>query len=176
MHLGSGKKSIVEANGAHTHVDLQSATIQGGTLITAGGGVIQTADRFSVLDGSNLTIGAVNNKATVNINDNTYLTGQGTINNTGTINLGSAGNDTRLRWWRFREELDADQEFGSVIALPPDASIKADLAAPRWELTARGVKIDKEAIKKRLGRSPDDGDAIVMCLSEGARAAARQLR
>jgi hypothetical protein len=80
-------------------------------------------------------------------------------------------------WWRFREELDPDQEFGSVIALPPDASIKADLAAPRWELTARGVKIeDKEAIKKRLGRSPDDGDAIVMCLSEGARAAARQLR
>jgi hypothetical protein len=43
-------------------------------------------------------------------------------------------------WWRFREELDADQEFGSVIALPPDASIKADLAAPRWELTARASR------------------------------------
>jgi hypothetical protein len=80
-------------------------------------------------------------------------------------------------WWRFREELDPDKEFGSAIALPRDASIKADLAAPRWELTARGIKIeDKDQIRKRLGRSPDDGDAIVMCLAEGARAAARQLR
>jgi hypothetical protein len=28
-----------------------------------------------------------------------------------------------------------DQPYGSAIALPGDASIKADLAAPRWELT-----------------------------------------
>jgi hypothetical protein len=80
-------------------------------------------------------------------------------------------------WWRMREELDPEQEFGSAIALPPDASIKADLAAPHWEMTTRGIKIeDKDEIRKRLGRSPDDGDAIVMCLSEGARAAARLLR
>jgi hypothetical protein len=80
-------------------------------------------------------------------------------------------------WWRMREELDPGQEFGSAIALPPDASIKADLAAPRWELTARGIKIEhKDEIRKRLGRSPDDGDAIVMCLKEGTRAAARLLR
>jgi hypothetical protein len=76
----------------------------------------------------------------------------------------------------MREELDPGQEFGSVLALPPDASIKADLAAPRWEMTARGVRIeDKKEIRKRLGRSPDDGDAIVMCLSEGNRAAAAEL-
>jgi hypothetical protein len=74
-------------------------------------------------------------------------------------------------WWRFREELDADQEFGSVIALPPDASIKADLAGTTLGAYRAGVKIeDKEAIQKQLGRSPDDGDAIVMCVSEGARA------
>ena len=80
-------------------------------------------------------------------------------------------------WWRFRAELDPDKEFGSAVALPRNASIKADLAAPRWELTARGITIeDKDQIRKRLGHSPDDGDAIVMCLAEGARAAARQLR
>jgi hypothetical protein len=80
-------------------------------------------------------------------------------------------------WWRMREELDPSQGGGSVVALPPDASIKADLAAPRWELTARGIKIeDKDEIRKRLGRSPDEGDAIVMCLSEGARAVAAELR
>jgi hypothetical protein len=80
-------------------------------------------------------------------------------------------------WWRMREELDPGQDGGSILALPADASIKADLAAPRWELTTRGIKIeDKDEIRKRLGRSPDEGDAIVMCLSEGARAAAAELR
>jgi hypothetical protein len=76
-------------------------------------------------------------------------------------------------WWRFREELDPGQHGGSYIALPRDASIKADLSAPRWHLTARGIQIEeKSEIRKRLGRSPDDGDAIVMCMEEGARAAA----
>ena len=80
-------------------------------------------------------------------------------------------------WWRMREELDPGQDGGSILALPPDASVKADLAAPRWELTARGIKIeDKDAIRKRLGRSPDEGDAIVMCMSEGTRAVAAALR
>jgi hypothetical protein len=80
-------------------------------------------------------------------------------------------------WWRMREELDPGQDGGAMVALPPDASVKADLAAPRWELTARGIKIeDKNEIRKRLGRSPDEGDAIVMCLSEGTRAAAAELR
>ena len=80
-------------------------------------------------------------------------------------------------WWRMREDLDPGQHGGSILALPPDASIKADLAAPRWELTPRGIKLEEKAeIRKRLGRSPDDGDAIVMGLSEGARAAASELR
>ena len=77
----------------------------------------------------------------------------------------------------MREELDPGQDGGSILVLPPDASVKADLAAPRWELTARGIKIeDKNDIRKRLGRSPDEGDAIVMCLSEGAKAAAAEQR
>jgi hypothetical protein len=79
-------------------------------------------------------------------------------------------------WWRLREELDPGQDGGAVIALPPDASVKADLAAPRWELTARGIKIeDKDAVRKRLGRSPDEGDAIAMCQSEGNVAVAAEL-
>ena len=81
-------------------------------------------------------------------------------------------------WWRMREELDPEQDFGSAVCLPPGAQIKADLAAPTWELhQTRGIKVeDKAEIKKRLGRSPDDGDAIVMCLSEGAKAAAKMAR
>jgi hypothetical protein len=45
------------------------------------------------------------------------------------------------------------------------------------QLTPRGIKVeDKNDIRKRLGRSPDDGDAIVMALNEGAKAAMCQQR
>jgi hypothetical protein len=77
-------------------------------------------------------------------------------------------------WWRMREELDPGQYGGSSIQLPPDASIKADLAAPRWHLRAGGIQLEsKDEIRKRLGRSPDDGDAIVMAMSEWSKAAAK---
>jgi hypothetical protein len=70
--------------------------------------------------------------------------------------------------WRLREALDPDQEGGSVIALPPDPELRADLASYRWQLTVSGVLIeDKREIRKRIGRSPDKGDAVVMCLAEG---------
>lgn len=74
--------------------------------------------------------------------------------------------------WRFREALDPDQDGGCPIALPPDPQLAADLGAPRWKLTPRGIQIElKEDLKKsdRLGRSPDKGDAVTMAWSEGER-------
>lgn len=63
-------------------------------------------------------------------------------------------------WWQFREALDP--VLGDNIALPPDPGLLADLTAPHWSLTARGILVEaKEHIKARLGRSPDKGDAIV---------------
>ena len=80
-------------------------------------------------------------------------------------------------WWKFREELDPDQQGGSAIALPPDPELRADLTAPTYEVTARGLKIEsKEDIRSRLGRSPGKGDAAVYCLSEGNAAVKRALR
>lgn len=64
-------------------------------------------------------------------------------------------------YWKFREALDP--KTGDDIALPPDPELKADLCAPRWELTARGIKVEsKEEIIQRLRRSPDSGDAVVL--------------
>ncbi len=78
-------------------------------------------------------------------------------------------------WWRFREELNPEREGGSVVALPDDPELLADLTAPTFEITRQGIKIEaKEDIKDRLGRSPDRGDAAVMCLSPGNRAVRRQ--
>lgn len=73
-------------------------------------------------------------------------------------------------WWRFREALDP--ESGDSIALPPDQELAADLATPR--LNPRALQVQgvlqvesKEEIRKRLGRSPDKGDAAVMCRAFG---------
>ena len=77
-------------------------------------------------------------------------------------------------WWYFREQLDPDQEGGSAICLPPDPELRADLAAPTYEVGAGGIVIEsKDDLRKRLGRSPGKGDAVVMCLSEGNIAARR---
>lgn len=78
-------------------------------------------------------------------------------------------------WWKFREELDPDQEGGSVIALPPDPELRADLAAPTYSVSARGIVIEsKDDLRQRLGRSPGKGDVVVMALSSGDQAVKRQ--
>jgi hypothetical protein len=64
-------------------------------------------------------------------------------------------------WWRMREALAPERP--AKVALPKDQRLFADLTAPRYRLTARGIQVeDKPAIKRRLGRSPDRGDAVVL--------------
>jgi hypothetical protein len=71
-------------------------------------------------------------------------------------------------WWRLREGLDPSNE--QKIALPPDRELLSDLCAPKWKLTPSGVLISpKDELRKELGRSPDKGDAVVICWHEGAR-------
>lgn len=69
--------------------------------------------------------------------------------------------------WKLREALDP--EYGSTLALPPHPKLLGDLTAPRWFLSLRGIQVEeKSEIKKRLGRSPDTGDAVVMVCDLGA--------
>jgi hypothetical protein len=80
-------------------------------------------------------------------------------------------------WWKFREALDPDQQGGSAVMLPPDPELRADLASPRYTISARGIQIESKIdIKKRIGRSPGKGDAVVMALSEGNAAQKKMLR
>lgn len=66
-------------------------------------------------------------------------------------------------WWRMREALDPD--YGESLMLPPDRELRADLCAPRWRLTARGIQVEeKDEIIRRLGRSTDKGDSAVYAL------------
>jgi hypothetical protein len=65
-------------------------------------------------------------------------------------------------YWRMREALDPNT---SKLSLPDDPELLGDLVAPRWSMQSNGIKIEsKDDIKKRLGRSPDCGDAVALAL------------
>jgi hypothetical protein len=68
-------------------------------------------------------------------------------------------------WWSLREMLDPANGIG--VALPPDDMLIGDLTAPHWRVLSGGkIKIEsKDDIYKRLGRSTDDGDAVVMAFA-----------
>lgn len=76
--------------------------------------------------------------------------------------------------WRMREALDPSQPGGSQIALPPSSSLKADLCAPSYSVKGQGadaviVAESKEKVKERLGRSTDEGDAVIMSWYKGLK-------
>ena len=64
-------------------------------------------------------------------------------------------------YWRLREALDPDD--GDDLAIPPGDELFADLVAPRWAMSTRGILVEKKKdIRKRLGRSPGKGDAVAL--------------
>ena len=68
--------------------------------------------------------------------------------------------------WKFRELLDP-AKAEDPVALPPDPELKKDLCAPTYRVTPQGILIElKEQVIKRLGRSPDKGDAVVYASGE----------
>jgi hypothetical protein len=73
--------------------------------------------------------------------------------------------------WQFREALDPSQPGGSPLALPPNhPRMVADLTAPTFEVTARGIVAEsKESVCERLQRSTDEGDAVVMAWFRGPK-------
>lgn len=69
-------------------------------------------------------------------------------------------------YWTLREMLDP--EYSPTLALPPDDLMISDLTTPTWQVVSGlppKYKVEtKEEVVKRLGRSPDRGDAIVMSI------------
>jgi hypothetical protein len=65
-------------------------------------------------------------------------------------------------WWNMRQLLDPSMD--SDVMLPDDEDLAAELIAPRWQIQV-GAKIyveSKDDIKKRIGRSTDLADAVIM--------------
>ncbi len=80
-------------------------------------------------------------------------------------------NQRAASWWGFRKLLDPTpsklRPGPPTIMLPPNEQMIADLTTPKWEISRAGdppkIKIElKEDIRRRLGRSPDIADAVIM--------------
>lgn len=79
-------------------------------------------------------------------------------------------------YWQLRECLAPGS--GYKIALPPDGELKQELAAIRYR-EAPGSRIqleDKAITKKRIGRSPDKADAVMIAWYSGASNPVRSKR
>ena len=77
----------------------------------------------------------------------------------GFVNIRSA------MWWNMRELLE-DSDF--KMELPDDDSLIGDLAAPKYKITSGGkIQVEsKDDIKKRLGKSTDEADAVCQAFWE----------
>ncbi len=68
-------------------------------------------------------------------------------------------------YWALRDALDP--AFDGELALPPIDELTQDLTEVHWSTRSNGDIIieEKDRIKKRLGRSPDYGDAVANTFS-----------
>jgi len=76
-------------------------------------------------------------------------------------------------WWAMRERLDPNPHTNpDPVALPPDDQLLADLAGPSYTINSRGQTVveSKDDMKKRLGRSPDRADSVMMTFAPDKRA------
>lgn len=99
-----------------------------------------------------------------------FVAGAGTSRRDATDEFGFT-NVRSAAWWNLREMLHPNS--GMDLCLPPDDRLTGDLTAPHWkEMSGGRIQVEKkEDIHKRLGRSTDDGDAVVQAFWETGGAA-----
>lgn len=68
-------------------------------------------------------------------------------------------------YWSLRQRLDPAT---STLQLPPSTDLYSELSAPQYTLSARGIQVQsKEDLIRKLGRSPDIADAVVLACGVG---------
>lgn len=87
------------------------------------------------------------------------------------VNVGEAATEPKRfvnqraeLWWQARERTMA----GAWNLKAIDDDTAADLTAPRYDLDSKGrVKVEKKSeVRERLGRSPDDADALLLAFCD----------
>ena len=70
------------------------------------------------------------------------------------------GNLRAKMWWEFR--LALDPKSGFKIALPPSPRLRVQLQSPHWFVRGKELFVEsKDDLRKRLGTSTDEADAVM---------------
>lgn len=142
---------------------------RGDTMETVGRiqGVLnaQPTDCIPVIDSIGVGAGVVARLREMDTEVVAFNAAEGTDRQDHSGELGFA-NKRAWAWWNLREMLDPASEH--EVALPPDDLLIGDLTAPKWRVLSGGKILieSKDEIRKRLGRSTDTGDAVVMVMAE----------
>lgn len=145
------------------------------TMETTGrvAGLLNAKRGYAVVDVIGIGAGVVDRLREMKLDVRPFNASEGTdvkdsSGEMGFVNKRSAG------WWNVREMLDPGN--GHDIGLPPDDLLTGDLTAPHWRVMSGGkIQVEsKDEIRKRLGRSTDDGDAVVMALAQTALILSKQ--
>jgi len=75
-------------------------------------------------------------------------------------------------WWNLRYLLDPNPKGNpNPIALPKDDELLGDLSGIKYKYTSKGqIRVEsKDEMKKRIKRSPDRGDAVVLAFGDPNR-------
>lgn len=124
------------------------------TMATAGSVKVNKAIRKAV-DDSGVGGGVTDRLMEQNVDVIPYIAGEKAFDSERFLNRRAE------TWWNIREALRKDE-----ISLPPDNKLAADLTNIKYAYTSKGqIKLEsKDDVKKRLGRSPDRGDALAIAL------------
>jgi hypothetical protein len=138
------------------------------------GALQKIAGSVACVDGNGLGIGVVNRVRSFRLPVLSYIGSQkaeGIVDVTGEFKF---ANTRSAAYWHLRELLDPVNGPGD-IAIPRDEDLAADLTVPRWKVKLGGVIAvePKDQVVKRLKRSPDCGDAVVMTFWPDSSAEAR---
>ncbi len=175
-----GRVSIVSADIGDTGSDDTVLAMRAGTHIVElvrfpDGDTMQHAVRVAnrVPKGGSAIIDSIGVGAGVHARVKELLGGRtsGFVASQGTKRRDKSGqmgfiNKRAAAWWNMRELLEPPSD----IALPDDAMLLGELASPRWREAAGGkIQIEsKDEIRKRIGRSTDSADAVIMAFWEDA--------
>lgn len=137
-------------------------------------GMQQAYGGVAIVDGIGVGAGVVHRLREQKARVRSFIASERSEHRDLTGELGFA-NQRAEAWWNMREILDPANQH--AIALPPDDELTGDLTAPHWRVLSGGnILIEsKEDIRKRIGRSTNMGDAVVMAFALPAHKAQRSI-
>lgn len=130
--------------------------VRGHNLMETAGSIKANRAEKKAVDDSGLGGGVTDRLKEQNVDILPYIAGEKAFDSERFLNRRAE------TWWMIREGLRNNE-----ISLPPDNKLAADLTNIKYSYTSKGqIKIEaKDEVKKRLGRSPDRGDALAIALA-----------